>query len=58
MSDFTDKEMLRQMKTMNKNLNRIALSLDYLEHCFKQIRGKYTFQEGGTNDISEKTPKE
>ena len=52
MSDFTDREMLRQLKMMNKNLNRIALSLECLERCFKPIRGKYTFQEGGSSDVS------
>ena len=53
MSDFTDREMLRQMKEINKNIKRIANSLAYLEHCFKPIRGKYTFQEGGSDDVSE-----
>ena len=44
MSDFTDREMLRQLKEINKNMKRIASSLAYLEHCFKPIRGKYTYQ--------------
>lgn len=52
MSDFTDREMLRQLKEINKNMKRIASSLAYLEHCFKPIRGKYTFQEGGSSDVS------
>ena len=52
MSDFTDKEMLRQMKKMNTHLERIAKSLIYLERCFKPIRGVYTFQEGGSSDVS------
>ena len=57
MSDFTDREMLRQMKTMNTHLKRIAKSLNYLETCFKPIRGKYKMnidlEEGGSDDVSE-----
>ena len=55
MSDFTDKELIRQMKTMNTHLRHIDKSLAYLEHCFKPIRGKYKLDgvEGNQN-VSEK----
>ena len=54
MSDFVDREMLRQLKNMNTHLKHISKSLDYLEHCFKPIRGKYKL-EVKQNDISKET---